>query len=110
MQVNPYTYDEQVLKIEPKDQDATQAKLFLLLQTDQYSAALDLIGDQEDQVFEKVYSLYRVHREEEVADVLKVIKQEKGEDDRGVTHLEAQLVSPLSLHPRQPRNLRVGDS
>lgn len=92
--INTYTDQCLVLRIDPKDQDAIQTNLFLLLQTDRYSDALDLIGDQDNQAFEKVYSLYRLHREEDVTDVLEAIKRERGGDDRGANHLEAQLASP----------------
>ncbi|KAJ3491470.1 hypothetical protein NLI96_g721 [Meripilus lineatus] len=81
---------DKILQLEPEDEDAIQAKLFLLLQTEQYSGALELITKQDDYAFEKSYSLYRLHKEEEVTEVLKELKEES-EDDRGVTHLEAQL-------------------
>ncbi|KAI0800416.1 hypothetical protein C8Q74DRAFT_1364160 [Fomes fomentarius] len=91
---------DKILRLDPKDQDALQTKLFLLLQTDQYAAALALTespssGD-DSHAFEKTYSLYRLHREDEAIKVLEVIKEkdggdEEGEVDRGVLHLEAQL-------------------
>lgn len=76
--------------------DARQTKLFLLLQTEQYNEALDLIdsdGDQSQHSYERGYSLYRLQHESDARNLLDAIKQEKGEDDRGVVHLEAQLVS-----------------
>ena len=81
-----------VLRLAPGDTDAVQTKLFLLLQTEKYGDALALIDSDDKFVFEKAYSLYRSQKEEEVVEVVGSLKQEKGEDDRGVTHLEAQLV------------------
>lgn len=83
-----------VLRLAPGDTDALQTKLFLLLQTEKYGDALALIDGEDKFAFEKAYSLYRLHKEEEVEEVLGSLKQEKGKDDRGVTHLEAQLVCP----------------
>ncbi|KAI0705263.1 hypothetical protein C8T65DRAFT_652783 [Cerioporus squamosus] len=96
-----------LLRLDPHDGDALQTKLFLLLQTDQYAAALAMTQapaglpssddeeDREEHLFEKAYSLYRLHREEEATEVLKSVKEmseEAGEEvDRGVLHLEAQL-------------------
>lgn len=76
-----------------------QTKLFLLLQKEQYDAALALINSVElatKYSFEKAYSLYRLHRESEAQGILEEIKAEKKEVDesRDVMHLEAQLVSP----------------
>ncbi|KAI0667031.1 hypothetical protein C8Q78DRAFT_929554, partial [Trametes maxima] len=83
---------DKILRLDPHDADALQTKLFLLLQTDQYAAALALIGgEDDDHAFEKAYSLYRLHREDEATDVLKRLKAQEVEDDRGHTHLEAQL-------------------
>lgn len=86
-----------VLRIAPQDTDALQTKLFLLLQKDQYGAALSLIdgatsGSSSKYIFEKAYSLYRLQRESEVAEAINAIKLEGGEDMRGVMHLEAQVV------------------
>lgn len=85
----------QVLRLEPNDADAVKNKLFLLLQTEQYQAALSLIdneGKSGSWDFERSYSFYRLQREEEAKRILTKIKSEKGEDDRGVMHLKAQLV------------------
>ncbi|KAG6833967.1 hypothetical protein H0H93_012910, partial [Arthromyces matolae] len=80
------------LRLEPNDADAKQTKLFLLLQTEQYDAALTLIdlGDGQHS-FEKAYSLYRLHSEEEAKTVLQEVKQEKGDADRATVHLDAQM-------------------
>jgi len=85
---------DKILRLEPADVDAQQTKLFLLLQTEQYSAALSLIeshSDPNQHAYERAYSLYRMQRESEARDILEDIKEAKGEDDRGVVHLEAQL-------------------
>ncbi|KAI0644856.1 hypothetical protein C8Q79DRAFT_968167 [Trametes meyenii] len=83
---------DKILRLDPHDADALQTKLFLLLQTDQYAAALTLIGgDSGDNAFGKAYSLYRLHREDEATGVLKSLKTQEVEDDRGHIHLEAQL-------------------
>lgn len=84
-----------VLRLDPSDRDALRTKLFLLLQTEQYDAALALIvGINEERSFERAYALYRLHREEESVQVLKEIKSNGREaEQRGVMHLEAQLVS-----------------
>ena len=84
-----------VLRLDPKDADARQTKLFLLLQTEQYSAALSLIDsddDHEHHAYEKAYSLYRLSHESEAREVLNSIKSnQKTENNRGLVHLEAQL-------------------
>jgi signal recognition particle subunit SRP72 len=84
-----------VLRLDPKDADARQTKLFLLLQTEQYNAALSLIDSDDDHArhaYEKAYSLYRLSHESEARDVLKSIKADQNtEDSRGLVHLEAQL-------------------
>ncbi|PIL29523.1 hypothetical protein GSI_08331 [Ganoderma sinense ZZ0214-1] len=90
-----------VLRLAPHDRDALQTKLFLLLQTDQYAAALAMTelpreaDDSEDYTFEKAYSLYRLHKEADASAALEEMKAKSGESegevDRGVLHLEAQL-------------------
>ena len=110
-----------VLRIDAHDDDAIQTKLFLLLQTEQYDTALLLLGPLKDNTareFEKAYALYRLHREPEAAEVLQHLKEsgsDAGFNDRGVVHLEAQLVcirnpvvvyeliSPAGLSPRVVR-------
>jgi signal recognition particle subunit SRP72 len=95
------TFPSSVLRIEPNDKDALQTKLFLLLQTEQYDAALSLIGtgdksSDSEHAFERTYSLYRIQHEQEAAEGLKALKEEKdAENERAVLHLEAQLVSHL---------------
>ncbi|EJF56192.1 hypothetical protein BD309DRAFT_1022519 [Dichomitus squalens] len=93
---------DKILRLDKHDPDALQTKLFLLLQTDQYAAALamadapsGLPGDTEstvkDHTFEKAYSLYRLHREADASEAMKELKDRSDEVDRGVLHLEAQL-------------------
>ncbi|KAI0628422.1 hypothetical protein C8Q77DRAFT_1076768 [Trametes polyzona] len=86
---------DKILRLEPRDPDALQTKLFLLLQTDQYAAALALAsgdtGDSDEHGFEKAYALYRLHREDDATRVLDGLKEREQEDDRGLVHLEAQL-------------------
>ncbi|KAJ8515826.1 hypothetical protein ONZ45_g6810 [Pleurotus djamor] len=82
---------DKLLLLEPTDADALQTKLFLLLQTEQYEAALDLIithNKTAQYAFERAYSLYRLHREVEVVDQLEALNDG---GHRGVVHLEAQL-------------------
>jgi hypothetical protein len=94
-----YSLQSQVLRLEPSDKDALQTKLFLLLQTEQYSTALTL-ADSTEHAFEfgRAYALYRLHREHEAAAVLDEIKSTAGLN-RGVNHLEAQLVRTSIVPP-----------
>ncbi len=75
-----------------------QTKLFLLLQTEQYNAALAMIDQGEGYMFEKAYSLYRINRETEARNTMSELKKAVGENDRGIIHLEAQLVR-LTITP-----------
>src|ERR1700722_10550327 len=95
-----------VLRLDPEDKDALQTKLFLLLQTEEYEAALTLIGQDQSTpqgAFKKAYALYRLHRETEAQAILDGIKN-SGHEERGALHLQAQLVmsyvlsNPLSFH------------
>ncbi|KAA1470475.1 hypothetical protein DENSPDRAFT_836287 [Dentipellis sp. KUC8613] len=87
---------DKILRLEPTDEDALQTKLFLLLQTEQYTAAISLLGSSKLKSggpFERAYCLYRLQHEPEAAELLQGIKEAKAgnDDDRGVLHLEAQL-------------------
>ncbi|KAF8181838.1 hypothetical protein BJ912DRAFT_1023532 [Pholiota molesta] len=76
------------------DWDLRRTKLFLLLQIEQYNEALALIDSDEgpDQyAYERAYALYRLQRASEAREILESIKKNKGEEDRGIIHLEAQL-------------------
>jgi len=84
---------DKILRLEPRDTDALQTKLFLLSQTEQYSGALEMIDSGEDKdvyAFEKAYTLYRLQCEQEAGQILEEIKTRRG-PDRGITHLEAQM-------------------
>ncbi|EKM53538.1 uncharacterized protein PHACADRAFT_148180 [Phanerochaete carnosa HHB-10118-sp] len=82
---------DKILRLEPSDPDALQTKVFLLLQTEQYAHALALIEGNDKYAYEKAYSLYRTNQEAGARNALEVSKRNKGDDDRGVLHLEAQL-------------------
>lgn len=87
-----------VLRLEPSDKDAFQAKLFLLLQTEEYKQAIAMIQSSPEAnkyEYEMAYSLYRMHEEKQARDVLEKLKRAGRDQERGVMHLEAQLVSPL---------------
>ncbi|KAL0955521.1 hypothetical protein HGRIS_001759 [Hohenbuehelia grisea] len=85
---------DKILRLQAGDTDALQTKLFLLLQTEQYPAALDFIAQQgkhPQYAFEQAYSLYRLQRETEAREILDGIQGHAGDGYRGVMHLEAQL-------------------
>ncbi|ORX39803.1 hypothetical protein BD324DRAFT_615041 [Kockovaella imperatae] len=81
-----------ILSLDPKSQAAFQTLLFLHLQTDDYTSALDLVNatskaqDESTLQFERAYCLYRLHREKEALSML-----EKGSKGRKELHLEAQI-------------------
>jgi signal recognition particle subunit SRP72 len=82
---------EKILAIDSQDRDALQAKLFLLLQTEQYNKALTLVdslGDPSQYAYERAYIYYCLHRETDTEDVLKTLDRE---ENKGVAHLEAQV-------------------
>lgn len=84
-----------VLRLDPTDVDARHTRLFLLLQTEQYDAALSFVDSDEtgsNHAYQRAYSLYRLQNEHEARKVLNDIKGEKGDGDRSLMHLEAQLV------------------
>ncbi|KAK0447724.1 hypothetical protein EV421DRAFT_157781 [Armillaria borealis] len=83
--VNALKTCDKILILAPTDPDALQTKLFLLLQTERYGAALGLPGCDG---FEKAYALYRMQKGDEAREVLKEVT---GDAERGATHLEAQL-------------------
>ncbi|KAK0443896.1 uncharacterized protein EV420DRAFT_1277752 [Desarmillaria tabescens] len=83
--VNALKTCDKILTLAPDDPDALQTKLFLLLQTERYDAALDLPGCDG---FEKAYALYRMQKGDEAREVLKEVT---GDAERGAMHLEAQL-------------------
>jgi signal recognition particle subunit SRP72 len=95
MDVNVPLNFYQVLRISPADADALQTKLFLLLQTERYAEALALAseGSEDKYAYERAYTLYRLQREDEAKGIVEQLKN--GEDERGVNHLEAQMVGVL---------------
>lgn len=86
-----------VLRLAPADKDALDSKLFLLLQTEQYEAALDLIKEispeSSSHSFEKAYILYRLHKEDEASEIVNAARESEDVDSRALLHLEAQIVS-----------------
>lgn len=87
-----------VLRILPDDSEALSTKLFLLLQTDQYEAALVVIDRNKDKsklAFERAYALYRSREDDEAQRVIQSLEQQNA-DDWGLAHLKAQLVR---VHP-----------
>jgi signal recognition particle subunit SRP72 len=90
----------------------------LLLQTDQYNAALETLEEIQQTVpisknsrghrFAQAYVLYRLHREDEAKEVLSATS-DVADDDRGFKHLTAQLVSLFFQKPSfQPSFLTQG--
>src|ERR1700761_5417769 len=94
-----------VLRLDTDDKDALKAKLFLLLQTERYNEALSLIEQLGGaNKFEKAYSFYRLNREDDALQLTKELKDEGTKQDRGVAHLEAQLVRLFtSIHDAKAR-------
>ncbi|KAL0572458.1 hypothetical protein V5O48_009498 [Marasmius crinis-equi] len=82
---------DKILRLAPDDPDALRTKLFLYLQTEQYTPALELIEKDDKHAFEKAYVLYRMQNEEQAKAVLEDLKESGGDGDRGAMHLEAQL-------------------
>ncbi|ORY33731.1 hypothetical protein BCR39DRAFT_518912 [Naematelia encephala] len=77
-----------ILFLDPKSTSAFQTLLFLHLQIDDYTAALELLSSPSapsDLKFERAYCLYRLHREKEAMAML------DGLEGRKVMHLEAQI-------------------
>lgn len=91
----------EVLRLVPNDADVLQTKVFLLLQTDQYGSALELLemsprgsssSQQSSSQFERAYVLYRLHREQEAQELVAANMPDPA-SHRRVQHLDAQLVS-----------------
>lgn len=88
-----------VLRLSPGDADVIQSKLFLLLQTSQYATALKFIEEMKrssELQFERAYVLYRLQKEQEATALVGELKG-KSENERGLLHLEAQLVRFIAL-------------
>jgi hypothetical protein len=89
-----------VLRLDSGDGDAAQTRRFLLLHTERYAAALPLCEDAAH-AYERAYALYRLQREQDARTAL----AEVGPDgERGVRHLEAQMVR-VRLDARGGRRL-----
>ena len=96
-----YNHDPTVLRLTPNDADVLQAKLFLLLQTDQYARAFEIVesmssgagSSKSSTDLEKAYLLYRLHKEKEAKAIVDKAKEAGGVPNGGFDHLEAQLVS-----------------
>ena len=54
-------------------------------------ALIDSLGSG-SYAFEQAYSFYRLHRETDAREALDAIKEKQSAEDRGILHLEAQLV------------------
>jgi len=88
---------DRILRLFPDDAEALQTKLFLLIQTDQYALALEMLetssssssSQRSSSQFERAYVLYRLHREQEAEELLG--NMSGSTSDRGVQHLDAQL-------------------
>ncbi|CAE6511986.1 unnamed protein product [Rhizoctonia solani] len=85
---------DKILRLTTSDTDVIQTKLFLLLQTDQYARALEIVENlssgSESKQLEQAYLLYRLHKEKEAK---AVVDQAKGQGvpDGGFAHLDAQI-------------------
>ncbi|KAB5593771.1 hypothetical protein CTheo_2740 [Ceratobasidium theobromae] len=90
---------DKILRISPNDADVVQAKLFLLLQTDQYVRALEIVdsmttgsgNSKGSKDLERAYLLYRLHKEEEAKTIVDQLKGEGGTSNGSYAHLEAQI-------------------
>lgn len=90
-----------VLRLTPDDADVLQTKLFLLLQTDQYSRSFEIVesmssgagSSKSSTDLEKAYLLYRLHKEKEAKAIVDKVKEAGDVPSGGFDHLEAQLVS-----------------
>ncbi|KAG8997810.1 hypothetical protein FRB90_012428 [Tulasnella sp. 427] len=85
-----------ILRLVPDDKDALDSKLFLLIQTDQYEAALELIKElpgpsDSSHLFEQAYLLYRLQKEEEATEMVKRARETGEYEPRALSNLEAQI-------------------
>ncbi|KAJ1305996.1 hypothetical protein OPQ81_010711 [Rhizoctonia solani] len=85
---------DKLLRLTPDDTDVIQTKLFLLLQTDQYARALEIVENlssgSDSKQLEKAYLLYRLHKEQEAKAIVDQVKG-KGASYGGFDHLDAQI-------------------
>ncbi|KAL1759015.1 hypothetical protein FB107DRAFT_258043, partial [Schizophyllum commune] len=77
---------DKILKLDPNDADALQAKIYAMMEADQHAGALDILGPQHQ--YERAYSLYKLQREGEARKILDTITPQ---DDRSVLVLRAQI-------------------
>ncbi|KAI5886486.1 uncharacterized protein SCHCODRAFT_02641877 [Schizophyllum commune H4-8] len=77
---------DKILKLDPNDADALQAKIYAMMEADQHAGALDILGSQHQ--YERAYSLYKLQREAEAREILDTITPQ---DDRSVLVLRAQI-------------------
>ncbi|KAG9092446.1 hypothetical protein FRC06_011917 [Ceratobasidium sp. 370] len=90
---------DKILRLTPDDADVLQTKLYLLLQTDQYPRALEIVesmssgagSSRSSTELEKAYILYRMHKEKEAKAIVDEAKGKEGAPKEGFAHLEAQL-------------------
>ncbi|KAG8743440.1 hypothetical protein FRC10_012019 [Ceratobasidium sp. 414] len=90
---------DKILRLAPDDADVLQTKLYLLLQTDQYPRALEIVESMSSGAgsskpptgLEKAYVLYRMHKESEAKAIVDETKGKDGTPKEGFAHLEAQL-------------------
>ncbi|CAE6492625.1 unnamed protein product [Rhizoctonia solani] len=89
---------DKILRLTPGDIDVVQTKLFLLLQTDQYARALEIVENlssgSNSKELEKAYLLYRLHKEKEAKAIVDQVNA-SGASDGGFAHLEAQILYRL---------------
>ncbi|KAH7334688.1 hypothetical protein B0J17DRAFT_720234 [Rhizoctonia solani] len=89
---------DKILRLTPGDIDVVQTKLFLLLQTDQYARALEIVENlssgSNSKELEKAYLLYRLHKEKEAKAIVDQVNG-SGASDGGFAHLEAQILYRL---------------
>ncbi|TRM57407.1 hypothetical protein BD626DRAFT_412163 [Schizophyllum amplum] len=77
---------DKILKLDPSDADALQAKIYAMMEADQHAVALNVLGPQHQ--YERAYSLYKLQREAEARDILDTITPA---DERSVIVLRAQI-------------------
>ncbi|KAG8688334.1 hypothetical protein FRC08_011491, partial [Ceratobasidium sp. 394] len=90
---------DKILRLAPDDADVLQTKLYLLLQTDQYPRALEIVKSMSSNAgssksptgLEKAYILYRMNKEGEAKTIVDEAKGKDGAPKEGFAHLEAQL-------------------
>ncbi|KAG9050828.1 hypothetical protein FS837_001938 [Tulasnella sp. UAMH 9824] len=85
-----------ILRLVPDDKDALESKLFLLIQTDQYEPALELIKElpgpsDSSHLFEQAYLLYRLQKEDEAAETVKRAQEAGSYEPRALSNLDAQI-------------------